>query len=271
MDADQYRLFHAAYEKCWNYSTSLFLVLGQQDYAYCGSGTLVLVGDRRCLLTAGHVWDRALRHYDELLFSIASNRPTVHIKRSGLKVLYCSPRLPDPQVADGPDLALIELSEEYYERLEACGKSFYVLAARKDYALSHRPATGDIKGLLGTPGEFVEWAPENDVRVRNAEVGVSMIISKVHRTLHREPWDYVDLSLDNKAQDSDEFPQHYGGMSGSGLWYLGVAEDNKLIWDSSAILEGVAFVWDDSPGRPEDETIRCHGPRSIYEVLPSLI
>jgi hypothetical protein len=49
-----------------------------------------------------------------------------------------------------------------------------------------------------------------------------------------------------------------------------VEAGNQLTWDGSAFLDGVAFYWDDT-GPAVEEVLRSHGPRSIYEVLPSLI
>jgi hypothetical protein len=276
MDDDQYRLLHAAFEKFWNFSTSLFVVRdkdevleGQPRYEYRGSGTFVLMRDYPCLLTAGHVWDRALRHYAKLLFSIAGEKPAMRITRDKLKVLYCSPRLTrNEEQRQGPDLALIGLPEECVERLKAMGKSFYNLAKRREAALSSGPSTNQFRVLIGTPGEWVAWKQSERPDLMHAQVGASLIISRVRAAYQRDPWDYVDLSIHDRR--GDNFPADYRGMSGSGLWRVGVEAGNQLTWDSTAFLDGVAFYWDDT-GPPEEEVLRSHGPRSIYEVLPSLI
>ena len=62
-------------------------------------------------------------------------------------------------------------------------------------------------------------------------------------------------------------PSSFGGVSGGGLWEVGLSMEKSraISWDGRRRFRGVVF-WQSaiSDGR---RVIRCHGPQSIFEKV----
>ena len=54
-------------------------------------------------------------------------------------------------------------------------------------------------------------------------------------------------------------------MSGGGVWEIRLVEKAGILsWDGERNLRGVAF-WESDESDDRQRTIRCHGPRSLFE------
>ena len=258
-----------AYEQIWNFSTSIFAGGLDDRVEFRGSGTFVAVEEKRCLLTAGHVWDQLSRMpHPDVAFGIRNRRAAVTVRREALRCLHCSPR-PKPDWDEwGPDLALIEINGVDWRRLEDAGKTFYDLIPRRTEALSGPVNPGS--GMWLIVGSLLETVEQHG-RQPDGGVLASLDAVALGSTVHSMPThgglDYVDLSLYDKR--TANFPDTYWGLSGGGLWRLGRFEGKMLVWDGKApFLEGVVF-WHASapPAKAQDEVIRCHGRVSLYDHL----
>ena len=112
--------------------------------------------------------------------------------------------------------------------------------------------------LTGTPAALSNYS-----NPRFAELCLNITILPLNKepdaAQERDGFDCIDLSLDFHPACDD-----FGGVSGGGLWrlqYYKNAAIGKL--ESFRVLEGVAF-W------ASKSTVRCHGPKSIGNVLHTL-
>ncbi len=263
----QAELREIAFERIRHYSTTLFGVRPNEGVNQVGSGTFVRVGEWRCVLTAEHVWAVLAEDSPKLALTAGGgNQPSIALDRDLFREIYRSTRLVD---AWGPDLALIEVPPSHANALDARGVSFYDLGRRRDHTLVREGVTAnEPRAVVGTPAEFTKTraVDEGSSLVAKAYLENTLIASRLLSTHWRDGYDYVDLSLHDK-RDGD-FPTKYGGMSGSGLWWLGRdLENGKFTCTLQDIfLDGVVYFHSDE-GAPVDEMIRCHGRKSIYRVL----
>src|SRR5262245_45308556 len=123
----------AAHERIWLHCTSLFGRRPDRSLAYCGSGTFVRSGSRRCLLTASHVW-RPLSQFPEVAWGLADDRWSAAFSIDNLVCLHATATPQEERW--GPDLALIEILAPQADRLMDAGKTFYDLTRRREEALS---------------------------------------------------------------------------------------------------------------------------------------
>ncbi|MGE0455801.1 MAG: hypothetical protein AB7O37_18960 [Vicinamibacteria bacterium] len=264
-------LLQHAFERICAHSTHLFGVRPNVSPVFIGSGTLVRVGTRRCVLTAAHVWTvikpplRPRDGFPKLALTAQSN-PAVALDRDLFQVRY----LATPATVDwGPDLALIEVPPTHASDIEARGQAFYDLARRRNHPLiAEAVAANEPRVVVGTPGEFTRtWTTgEESSLVAQASAGTLLIASRLLAVHSSGDHDYVDLSLNDKRDDG--FPKRYGGMSGSGLWCLGrEGPDGTFTCNlQDILLDGVVYLHSQG-NTPAEEMIRAHGRKSIYAAL----
>jgi hypothetical protein len=236
---------------------------------FYGSGTLVRVADRDCLLTAAHVWEQAGRFERVALATGGATRgQALAIERDLFVPLHVSPRPTGGWNQWGPDVALIAIPAPYASSLRAAGKAFYNLSMRRADALATPVKPGE--GIWFIVGGLGETAVSRGRQADGADglyLDLAALGSRVRATTTRGGLDYIDVSLSNKLDP--DFPASYGGLSGSGLWCVGETRGTEVHWQDGGpvTLEGVVFLYRDVVGAPEDEIIRCHGRRSVYDHL----
>ena len=81
-------------------------------------------------------------------------------------------------------------------------------------------------------------------------------------------YDYYTFPL--TAPPSEDIPANFGGCSGGGLWQVLLAkkEGGELAVDQT-LLQGLVYF--QKPPHEGSSGLRCHGPRSIYDVAYSAI
>lgn len=225
-----------------------------------GSGTLVKVGNRRFILTAGHVWSERLKFVQVLGVLVEQGSGLLHFPCPLLNVVSLSEdclRGKHGTEEWGPDLALIELIGEELGTLNA-RRTFSELQ-RSTTTASVVPADGKHTGLWIVTGAPVELTVQHE--------GHQVVNAGIYGSRDTRPWergalDYVDVFWDRTSHPNA--PKSLGGMSGGGLWHVEDVEENPV-----PRLVGTAFYASppDSEGRG---FVRCHGPKSVRALVSRL-
>ncbi len=254
-----------------------FVLLDENTARFCGSGTLVSIGETKAILTAGHVLG-ALPQTGRIGLALPTRyEPTVgsecllmeHVTR-----VYFGR---GENGSDGPDLGLLVLPDLVASKVIPSTKTFYNLLLRREAALDRqraidrdgpgKPASdGDPTEswiLVGTPAESESAGPPqagfDQVKEFEGQAGLGAVVSA--STV--EGFDYLGFSA--KYDENYEGPGSFEGYSGGSLWHLrGVLDKGEFVvkdW----ILSGVPF-WQ-SAVTGSERIITCHGPKSIFERL----
>lgn len=225
-----------------------------------GSGTLVQIEGTYHVLTAAHVWNvwKETRDAEQVGLVISSSPLEFKVPRDAITVKEVWDR---ENSEWGPDLALLQLPPSDVSTIKA-HKSFLNLTLQKA-ALGARPARTE-KGLWTITGmveQFSEVHRYPESSIVEATAPVRACFSMIQQTHEREGYDYLDLGAMLHLPGA---PSRFGGMSGGGLWEVGVsmAKSGKISWDGKRYFRGVAFWQSEvSDGR---RIVRCHGPQSIF-------
>ena len=254
-----------------------FILIHENDARFLGSGTLVGIGDTKAILTAGHVLE-ALPETGRVGLALPT-RFDVAVGAESLQMEYvtrvCLGR--GENKSDGPDLGLLILPDPVASRIIPSTKMFYNLLKRREAALESRAAIdqdgigqpdsdGDAAEtwvLVGTPAESQADGPPEAGFDRVKEIEGQMGLGAVVSSQRVEGFDYLDFSA--KYEENYEGPESFEGYSGGSLWHLsGVLNGNEFLL-KNLILKGVPF-WQ-SAKTCSERIIKCHGPKSIYELL----
>ena len=229
-----------------------------------GSGVLVQVGNVHAILTADHVLDvLPCSGRLGLILSDKSERTTIDV--SGIE--YLSIARGDDS-GRGPDIGAVLLSDSIASTLNA-RKSFYNLDGKKERLLGTPP--DDRQGIWIAQG-FVDEMTVLDPNPSPYESVKGFCqygaVGGVEEYVSGDDHDYYTFPL--KTPPSEGIPRSFGGCSGGGLWHVLLVETDggELAIDQS-LLQGLIY-WQEPPenGLP---ALRCHGPRSIYDVACSEI
>lgn len=180
-----------------------------------GSGTLVMIGAGRYVITAAHVWDAA-EEYPTVCPVLTSEYlstfqiPREHLNAHVLRVSAFG--------ESGPDLALVALPSYAIGRIEA-HKSFLNLARQRDAFFSEpRPVSLD-RGLWAITGAPIELSTKRSQFEPQEEHEVSLVggpfFGGATDIFESEGWDYIEVGANLKLPGG---PSSFRGLSGGGLW-----------------------------------------------------
>lgn len=263
-------LHDKAIERIASYSVGLIgidLRAGNEVPTQSGSGTLVDLDGRLCIVTADHViGDIARRDRLGLLIDWQGGLRRCVFERDALHFIRLS-RGPTDDV--GPDLGAILLppSGENIASLRA-HKSFYNLAKRIDrFEGSYLPLGDGVWMPCGVLGEGTASLPPTDAFATVTGHWAMMGISLAPLESVRDGFDYLDLQAD--MGDAD-MPRTFGGVSGGGLWQVRIAKhpDDRLEIHE-VVFSGVIFY--QSAVVAGRRQLRSHGRMSVHERLAMAI
>jgi hypothetical protein len=212
-----------------------------------GSGTLVLVGGRRCILTATHVWQK-LRQYGEIHFSMV--RGMNHSSKINREALtpYSLDDIPRSSLTPtSPDLTLLELHPVDANRIET--RLGFMPLNRAFEAEEDEQQDILIAGAPGVLGK-TEW---------------DHLAFELRGVFAKEMREEVDgeFIIINPIQEADSPIKDWGGMSGGGLWLLSYFPKPGGGIDYDAFLLGVVFF-------QSGEEIRCQSRKSIAKLAEKI-
>jgi hypothetical protein len=233
------------------YSVNLIGLRGEDEFRFCGSGTLVRVDDEPFIITAAHCAE-ALRGCQALGLVICEFRHRAMI-----------PVVPDPIIVEarvedtwGPDLAFIPLPASQVGAISA-RMSFCNLSRAQAAALSgDLDAERGLWAIVGAPAETSNLTQPSDL-----EFAQTVLWMGVDRTHKRNAWDYIDLGI---PVDAPGRLRTYGGMSGGGIWRIDIcrSKEGEWGWLSPPCLEGVVYY--ETAAENGLVFLRGHGRQSVY-------
>lgn len=239
------------------------------DAGLGGSGILVEANGHHAILTADHV----IEH-------LPNEGPVglVLLDRRGLidhRFLLDMGYLNKVRVARGvdealgPDLALLSLTQDDVARLKA-KKSFYGLSSRKQPVLSLPPpkelSPWIIQGFIDEWTERRQPLPDTTLNFTFKSMCGPV---RLCQTRELNGFDYFSIAVN--CGPERHLPTSFGGASGCGVWHLMFekTENVKALKLSRLILGGIAFY--QSQMNENRRFIECHGVRSIYEKVESVL
>lgn len=219
---------------------------------FAGCGTLVRIEESRHILTAAHVWSY-LRKFERVGLTLYPNRD----QRFAIATSEIDAATTDPLTDDfGPDVCFLRIPPLSVGTIEAV-KTFYNLSIRKAKSLSAEPDNQHGPwALMGVPAVFGEFSRSH------ASFDHTAFLLPPGTGFERDGWDYVDFEVYVETPTSAA-PPSFGGVSGGGLWQLRI--NGSIV--RGAELEGLAFY--QSEVKQNLRTIRCHGRRTVYRIMPS--
>lgn len=238
---------------------ALSMVLPPVDDAdpRCCSGTLVQLNEMVGILTARHVWTEIERAPSLAL--LVGGKP-YYVKPEVLRAFVpgVAGRLSDVG-AQVPDIAFVRLPPIVHGAIEAYGKVFYSIDARRK--------NSDINFLDERGFWILAGSPQALARPDTGMVAALLYDTSIEKRVTAGAWDYLFVNL--HLTSNPELPQACGGVSGGGIWraVFHVSDDESVFAIESArrdiILSGVAFYQTALDGRQ----IIAHGPVSVYDTL----
>ncbi len=223
-----------------------------------GSGTLVELAGRHYIRTADHVWNKTVGWAQiGLVLEAAGGAPlAIPTDRISPKRLVVS------EYSEwGPDLALLELPPHMIATIGA-RKSFLNLAKRRSMLASHPPQMDKaLWAVMGLVGQSSEVKPSPEIGVVVANLRAEAFFAVTCNANRRNGYDYLTTYAKTTLPG---VPSSFKGVSGGGLWQVTLKiKAGTIVWPGEHHFRGVAF-WQE-PEPPDQISIRCHGPRSIFE------
>lgn len=229
-----------------------------------GSGTLIQMQDKYCIITAQHLANE-LEKFDELGLNIASYEHKVVVQTSSLRIVKIGKYDVDCM---GQDLAVIILPEETIGTLKA-RKAFWNMAYWQQIVLSKSidPNIG-IWILCGFPYVMANTVGTSSHFDSTKRCCCLCGYTGVEKYWDKDEFDYLSLSV--SYENRTDLPDTFEGVSGGGIWraVLYRSDDGKIS-SSEPLFLGVAF-WQTKP-KNNLRSIIGHGWRSIYETIPKLM
>lgn len=261
------KLIRSCVKKHWDFTVGFVRVEKSnrvENVILLGSGVLVTIKDIPLILTADHVLD-ILPRTGRLGLVLSDKLEQTTIDVTGIE--YVSIGRGDDS-GRGPDIGAVLLSEPTASMLRA-RKSFYNLDLRKERLLGNPP--DDHQGIWIAQG-FVEEMTVLDSNPSPFESVKGFCqfgaIGGVENYISSGGYDYYNFPLTNASTEG--IPRSFGGCSGGGLWHVLLKETKggELAVDQS-LLQGLLY-WQDPPQKGLS-ALKCHGPKSIYDVAYSKI
>jgi len=227
------------------------------------SGTLVRVGERVCILTAGHV-RRVIRSGEKVHISIYRGQHSFPIDTSMLYEICPAPN--DAEREEGPDLALWVVLEPEKRETIASIKSVYSLNPATADAVSQWNAKLGPLVLCGHPKEGVAFVDEAAGQF-DASAAIRQLFTNPEFVTYekRGEYDYIRVFIEKTPNG----PKDYEGCSGGGLWWVPLvgSPEKGLEGYTRPVLVGVVYYQQEMEDRFE---IICHGYDSIHRVMEQL-
>lgn len=228
----------------------------------CGTGTLVQFGKTCGILTAQHVAS-VIKKGKKLVTLAESYSNSLEIETVYLtEVLATKPKGSDV----GPDLAFLAIPPVSFRDQLMARKSF--LNGGKDWKSRCLQASRTGWGVVVFSG-YPACLCFDAVADRHFKSVSGLKHMFAHCTgeelRERDGYDYLDLKVDYRTEPRS--PTTFGGASGGSVWRVFVEREYNQPTGTETIsgscLIGVAFYQSDRDN--DSRTIRCHGPKSIYE------
>lgn len=235
-----------------------------EDDQYIGTGTLVSVDDKRCILTAAHVIDE-FESTDAL--GVAMPSPVaLEVHRLEVHCDYVQRAYAESIGTETPDIGIFILRGNYASIISS-KKSFYNLNVQKQEILDSPPdCDSPIWVLAGTPDAWSRTGGPERTFGSTREFTLLLGFGAVELSSRRCDFKCFDFMVDG-PEDSG-IPKSFGGCSGGGLWYVPIPT-SKGIAVGKPRLMGVAS--EQARTGSCKNTILCVGSEVIYKHMIDIV
>jgi len=250
------------------YSVPLFL-----DGGLAGSGTFIKCGGVHGIITAYHVVHNPLvrtKRFDftsgstqRLVLGIADVASHFYLEMRHLRCVDVGVPRDD---YSGPDLAVIVFPDSDPKLGEIrARKLFYDISLHREERLAEALLDDGLWVIVGNPVRMQKMEPASRGFTSVIDSEGLAALATVSQREDDGTFDFIHLALnDLKAHD---FPEHFGGMSGGGVWRIPLLKKKgdplSRIYPGAEVLAGVVFF--QTAVRDDSCEIRCHAAKSVYE------
>lgn len=253
-------LFCSATQHIINYCTGMVRIDANdsgEDAILIGSGTLIDLSGKKCILTAQHAID-AFPKEGNIGFIISERLHKYLLDVQSLTMVKIGKGGNDRL---GPDLGIIVLPQNHIGNIKAY-KSFYNIEKNRDRMINSPPAND--MGVWCISG-----IPDIETKVVEPKSGFDQVkvflefcgFGEIGNQYEIGEYDYFDFEV--QYNDQTDSPISFGGVSGGGLWQVIIAQkENGELVMKEVILSGVAFYQTELAGNKR--TIKCHGRNSVF-------
>ena len=231
-----------------------------RDPGLLGSGVLVSAGGVRAILTADHVLDE-LPDTGRIGIFLTRDSAFESIDAAGIRFLRIARGKRD---SEGPDIGALVLAPALANTI-AAKKTFYNLDLQRMAVLQRTPGVHD--GVWAAQG-FLEEATVLERRPGAIDFFAYNFTAfgGPDAVTRAGEYDYVDFLVSCDVRPTA--PQRWGGMSGGGLWQIGVRDGEPVI-ARRPVLAGILFY--QYPTSEQVCGVKGHAWRSVYDIAYSAI
>lgn len=233
---------------------------GREEANMIGSGTFVVLDGTYGILTAHHVGQKIDLSSSIGLFLIEGEHKSV-IRSQLLEVIEIAR---GSEESRGPDLSFVRLPLANAMEIRNY-KQFFDLSLYRQGMLDDRPDPhSGVWYVCGIPDLLTEDEVSEGGfgRVKSYQ-GICGATGPSNEFTEGQ-FDYMDLDVEYSEQSAN-LPTDLGGYSGGGVWFVPLKKLNSgELMAGDYILAGVIFY--QSPIENNKRFLRCHGPRSVYDV-----
>lgn len=246
------------FDKATAVSSHYCVILNFPEARGIGSGTLVSIAGKFGILTAHHVSQLLQRTQGRFMICLGDTPTSLTVFESQYRNIVIGSHRNTLEHL-GPDLSFIHIIDPpLLSRIKA-KKSFHPLEENPLPGFDTEQLKKMVWFASGAPHELTE---KGTLAGRPLTIyTLSHMAIQYHSTRIRKGFDYIRLRTTHGA---DGYPNRYGGVSGGGIWVLGLShEDNE----PQAILQGVVFYHYRPSKQSSESYLVAHGINSIYGAL----
>ncbi len=239
------------------------------DDLVIGTGTLAQIDKTAGIFTTRHVTTKIFeRRKGKFVHGFLLTAPDEQPVILGVEIPYLDCWRPDGRDDKfGPDVAFLVLPEGHNFTSELRWKKSFVPISTnpvKRRKLARRKILAAVAGFVF--GETKITGPESGFARVERPQGYSFIGGALARRRQYRGFDFIDVDGDRRGCKS--IPWNFRGVSGGGLWTFQVARrrgdppGTEVL--QRLVFSGVAFY--ELNTSPQNPRLRCHGPKSVYEI-----
>jgi hypothetical protein len=240
---------------------------GAEDIQLIGTGTLVLINGKRCILTAEHVL--AELKPDDRLALLSSFTGALRRHAFDLSHIRIHRIAKGADDSKGPDIGLIVLPEANIGHLLAEKVFFNIDKRRERFAEGFLENDRGFWFTCGIVGESETDLPLQPGFTRIKGYQGLCGASTRPREHEDSGFDYLEVQVDYEPHNP-ELPWSFGGFSGGGVWQVPLRKiGGGEIEPEECVLSGIVFY--QTAVEDGARLLRCHGRKTVYRNVPEFL
>ncbi|MBY0353251.1 hypothetical protein K2W90_02695 [Candidatus Babeliales bacterium] len=220
-----------------------------------GSGTFVIMGNQKGILTNAHVVNCMLQEKQNR-FSVPDLDENLQELAYSLIIKF--PPAANPNTEVGPDIAFILLDDQSYGVVtNKLKKQFWNIDQNTTINYDNENCLWMIWGNVWEGKEYKKISPRPILYLKNA--GQYFVVPDLDNIEYKTwPLKHVKITVDNiisPIKTKEKTLNNFQGMSGAALWKIKLDDSGKV---EKVFLMGLAT-------EQKDRTLICRGPALLYQ------